>query len=68
MSLLLFRLPLYEATFHSKNAGSEVSAEAPHPVPGIRHQNKGITYYTLQAKKYAKRNADPYGNPCHETQ
>ena len=28
-----------KATFHSKNAGSEVSAEAPHPVPGIRHQN-----------------------------
>ena len=54
-----------EATFHSKNAGSEVSAEAPHPVPGIRHQNKGITH--LQAKSCAKRNAAPFGNPCHET-
>jgi len=44
LSLLLFGQPAYAATFHSKNAGSEVSAEAPHPVPGIRHQNKGITY------------------------
>ena len=30
--------------FIAQNAGSEVSAEAPHPVPGIRHQNKGITH------------------------
>ena len=26
----------------AQNAGIEVSTEAPHPVPGIRHQNIGI--------------------------